>query len=117
MTDDEILEKLEHIRDIGIISYGENSNVSRLATELIESYKRIKPAPKFIQWTVQTIPKGEPLRMKDWAVGMCFIPITYMLNGLLCFDPDHIKSYLTYDYLLKNGERLDGSPCGEEVES
>jgi hypothetical protein len=117
MTDDEILEKLEHIRDIGIISYGENSNVSRLATELIESYKRIKPAPKLIPWTVKTIPKGEPLRMKDWTDGLCFIPITYLMNGFLYFNNNHIKTYISYDYILKNGERLDGSPCGQEVES
>jgi hypothetical protein len=76
---------------------------------------RIKPQPKIIPWTVHTIPKGEPLRFKDWSGGMCFIAITYMQHGFLYFNPDHLMTYRTYSYLLKNGERLDGSPCGEDV--
>ena len=175
MTDEDRVDILENIKSIAEISYGENSNVSRLARELIESYKRIKPeeeaidekaaylekveqanldgkeiqyketaydvwidrhslgknAPlnwskneyrikpesKFIQWTVQTIPKGEPLRYKGWIEGVCFIPHFYGIETIKHSGPNGDNYKSTYKDIFDDCSRLDGSPCGDEVEA
>lgn len=77
---------------------------------------RIKPEPKFIPWTVQTIPKGEPLRFKDWNDGVCFIPTFYGSETVKHSWPNRDDSRVTYKELFDHFERLDGSPCGEDVE-
>ena len=78
---------------------------------------REKPQRKFIPWTVQTIPKGEPLTRKNFDEGVCFIPFFYGKVNIAYCGPMGDNYFVAYDELLKNFKRLDGTPCGDEVEA